>query len=83
MSNIEEISEQLSAYLDGELSGEETRRVEEMLADDPALSDELESLREVRQLLRSLPREQAPDGLIDAALAQAQRRRSGWRRRDA
>jgi negative regulator of sigma E activity len=78
MSNREEISEQLSAYLDGELSDKETRRVDEMLVDDPALSDELESLREVRQLLRSLPHEQAPDGLLDTVLAQAQRRRTGW-----
>ncbi|MCK4626757.1 MAG: zf-HC2 domain-containing protein [Phycisphaerae bacterium] len=78
MSNIEKISEQLSAYLDGELSDEESRRVDEMLVDDPALSDELESLREVRQLLQGLPREQAPDGLLDTVLAQAQRRRTGW-----
>ncbi len=80
MSNIEEISEQLSAYMDGELSDEESRRVDEMLADDPALSDELESLREVRQLLQGLRHEQAPDGLLDAVLARAesQRKRAGW-----
>ena len=77
MSGKEKNSEQLSAYLDDELSDEETRRVDEMLADDPALSDELESLRQVRQLLRGLPREQAPDGLLDTVLAGAQRRRTG------
>ena len=78
MSSKEKISEQLSAYLDGELSPEESRRMAEMVAGDPALSAELEALRSVQGLVRGLPPAQAPAGMADAVLARAQRRPAGW-----
>ena len=77
MSGKGKISEQLSAYLDGELSQAESRRVDEMVAGDPALSAELESLRTVQSLLRNLPPAQAPAGMTDAVLARAQHRDAG------
>ncbi len=70
--------EQLSAYLDGELSQAESCRVAEMVAADPALSAELESLRAVQSLLRGLPPARAPAGMADAVLERAQRKSAGW-----
>ncbi len=79
MSGKDKIREQLSAYLDGELSEGESRLVDEMVASDPALSAELESLRLVQSLLRGLPPTQAPAGMADAVLARTHRRHTGWR----
>lgn len=59
MNDREDIPEQLSAYLDGELSAEEAQRVEAALAEDAALAAELEQLRRTRRLLQSLPRQAA------------------------
>ena len=56
MSDKEEIREQLSAYLDGELSESEARRITAALAEDPGLTAELEGLRATRDVLRNLPR---------------------------
>ncbi|MDY7010145.1 MAG: hypothetical protein SVV80_05260 [Planctomycetota bacterium] len=78
MSGREKICEQLSAYLDGELSEDESRRIAEMVAGDPELSAELESLRAVRSLLRGLPPVHAPDGMADAVLKRTRRRPAGW-----
>ncbi len=78
MSGKEKISEQLSAYLDGELTEGESRRVAEMVAGDPALSAELEALRSVQSLVRNLPTAQAPADMTDAVLTKAQRRGDGW-----
>lgn len=52
----EEDLEQLSAYLDGELSEGERAKVERMIAEDPAAAQLLEELRQTSQWLRSLPR---------------------------
>jgi hypothetical protein len=55
-------SEQLSAYLDGELSPAEVQQIEQVLANDPALAEELRQLRATRDLLGQLPRTSAgPD----------------------
>lgn len=67
--------EQLSAYLDGELTPAEVRKVEELLASDPALSAEMEALRGVRQMLRELPRTRASDDFVSRVLEQAERNR--------
>ena len=63
--------EQLSAYLDGELSEADAAAVARALQADPQLAGELERLRAVRQLVASLPRESAPAGLASRVLAQA------------
>ncbi|MCJ7544092.1 MAG: zf-HC2 domain-containing protein [Phycisphaerae bacterium] len=73
MDDKDNISEQLSAYLDGELSDAEARRVEAALRDDPALARELEALRATRQLVRSLPAAKAPEGFTAAVMDRAER----------
>lgn len=73
MSDTTDKTERLSAYLDGELSDEQTREVAEALQHDPALAEELRSLRATRDLLRGLPRDKAPEDLPDRILAQAER----------
>lgn len=52
----EEELEQLTAYLDGELSESERAGVERMIARDPQAARLLEELRRTSQQLRSLPR---------------------------
>ncbi len=79
MRDKEKISEQLSAYLDGELSEGESRMVDEMVAADPALSAELESLRLVQSLVQDIPPAQAPAGMAETVLKRAHRRHAGRR----
>ena len=50
----------LSAYLDGQLSPEETRRLELRLARDPSLRSALDALRATRAALRRAPQRRAP-----------------------
>jgi hypothetical protein len=52
--------ETLNAYLDGELSTDEARRVETRLADDPAWAAELRRLERAWDLLDYLPKIEAP-----------------------
>ncbi len=61
MGNITERDrEQLSAYLDGELSAKDAQQLEAKLAGDSELAEELESLRYTASLIRSLPQVRAP-----------------------
>jgi hypothetical protein len=64
--------ELLSAYLDGELSGEERARVEERLAVDPVARQTLADLRSVSQAMRGLPRERVGEDLRSVILARVQ-----------
>lgn len=64
-----EAREHLSAYLDGELSGEALVRMEEALETDAALRVDLDELREVIDGLGSLPEIEAPEGLFSAVMA--------------
>jgi len=59
---IDEVRQQLSAYLDGELAEAPRREVEAALAAHPKLRAELAELRRVAQLVRAMPREAAPAG---------------------
>jgi anti-sigma factor RsiW len=68
MSNFE-AREHLSAYLDGELSGEELTRMEAALEQDADLRADLDELREVVDELGELPELEAPKGLLAAVLA--------------
>lgn len=74
--------ENLSAYLDGELSAEQTRAMDDALRQDESLRQELEQLRAVRGMLRDLPREEAPAGLADSIVRRVQTPSTGnfWRR---
>ena len=60
MNENEIIREQLSAYLDGELSDDDAGRVERAVEADKELAAELDGLRALRKLLRSLPIQRAP-----------------------
>ena len=52
--------EQLSAYLDGQLSQSDRTRLEIRIQSDPALASALEELRQTRALLRRTPHRRAP-----------------------
>jgi len=53
----------IQPFLDDELQGSERARVEAVLAQDPVLRDMVDEQRTVRQALRDLPREPAPQAL--------------------
>ena len=55
--DAEQLNEQLSAYIDGELSPEETVVLEQRLAADEKLRKRLAGLKNNWGLLESLPRE--------------------------
>ena len=53
----------IQPYVDDELPPAERARVEVVLAEDPVLRDIVEEQRSVRQVLRDMPRETAPQAL--------------------
>ena len=67
--------EQLSAYLDGELSEQEARTVAQAVKADGELAAELERLQAVRELVVALPTHAAPQGLAQRVMARAERAR--------
>ena len=71
--------ELLSAYLDGQVTPQEQRRVEAALAGDAALAGSLAALRYTKTLLADAPRLPAPRPftLNEAMLGQTRQRR-GW-----
>jgi anti-sigma factor RsiW len=50
------LQEELNAYLDGELDADASRRIEQLLADDPEVRGELHRLERAWALLDRLPR---------------------------
>ena len=56
--------EQLSAYLDGQLSRSDRSRLEARIHSDPAFASALEELRQTRALLRHTPQRRAPRNFI-------------------
>ncbi len=75
MDDNDTIREQLSAYMDGELSEQEAQRVERATEADPALAEELASLRATRRVLHDLPRERAGEDFVRCVLERAERER--------
>ncbi|NLW86312.1 MAG: hypothetical protein GXY38_05510 [Planctomycetes bacterium] len=69
----DKISQQLSAYLDGELSPSESAAVEAAMRAEPQLAEQLEQLRRVRDAVRALPRARASEDFADQVLAKAER----------
>ncbi|HDZ22263.1 hypothetical protein LCGC14_0274900 [marine sediment metagenome] len=65
--------EQLSAYLDGELSAADAQQLEQAIQQDPSLQVELEALRRTRDLLRQLPIGQTPPHFARDVLRRAER----------
>ena len=74
--------ELLSAYLDGEVEGDELNRVNFLLASSAEARQELERLQETKAALSSAPRLSAPPDLVALLLAHPKlherRRRSWW-----
>lgn len=71
--NLEQY-EQLTAYLDGELSDADRLEVESLLQRDPEARRLLEELRRTSRLVASLPRGTAPAGLPGSVMARLERR---------
>ena len=59
MKNFRDI-EQLSSYLDGQLSSAESARVESRLVSDPGLASAFDDIRAARGILRNMPARKAP-----------------------
>jgi len=71
----------LSATLGGELDEPTRREVEAALDADPALRRELDALRRTAELVRSMPRERAPQGFaarVAAAIETSEKPASVW-----
>ncbi len=68
------LEEQLSAYLDGELSADQRAEVEAFLAGDEQARRLLEDLRRTANLLQALPRAKAGEELIDALRGRLERK---------
>jgi anti-sigma factor RsiW len=73
MSSRDKYIQQLWAYVDGELSEHDARELEQALAQDQALSKQCEQLLAIKKLVRSLPRQQAPQDFVARVVAQAER----------
>lgn len=69
----DDIIEQLSAYLDGELSEQEVARIERELETDPQSRRLLEELARTAECVRDLPVESAPAGLRESTVAMLER----------
>ena len=75
MSEREEYSGDLSAYLDGELSESRRQRLDEVLQYDKELARELDRLRATRDLIRTLPTAQPPRDFATRVVARGERMR--------
>jgi anti-sigma factor RsiW len=74
-------AESISAYLDGELHGDELRSLLRHLGQCGQCSSELEQIQSVRAAVRSLPVIEVPEGLIpelDGNVVSIRERRSVW-----
>jgi hypothetical protein len=67
--------EELSAYLDGELTPQDRERIEELVRTDPAARAELDKLRSATTLFASLPNLSAPNSLRSSIAETIQNRR--------
>ena len=66
--------ELLSAYIDGEVTEEQSRSIEQAVAKDPELALELHELIAAKRLLTGLPRQRAPRGFVRRVMARAERK---------
>lgn len=69
MSESTNTNSALSAYLDGELSGDELEQIEEMLGKDELAREELNELRELSQMIRELPGHRAPAAFSSSVMS--------------
>lgn len=76
---MNDVREDLKAFLDGELSSERAAAVSEALAADPALREELEALRAIGEGIREIALAPPVEG-YEETLAAVRRRLPVWRR---
>lgn len=74
MTEQENISELLSAHLDGEVTPDQRRRIEQAVKEDPGLAIELHELSQTRRLVADLPAAHAPRGFVRRVMARAERK---------
>ena len=72
--NRDNLRELLSAYIDGEVTSEQSRAVEQAVAEDPELALELHELTATKRLVTGLSRERAPRGFVRKVMARAERK---------
>ncbi|MGI9428999.1 MAG: anti-sigma factor family protein, partial [Bythopirellula sp.] len=65
--------ELLSAYVDGELTGEQLALVEQRLADDPSARQLVDELRALSHELQALPQQTLGDDLTATIMQRAER----------
>jgi len=65
------INEQLTAYLDGELAGEELASVEQRLQDDPSYLSQMQQLQRSWDMLDVLPPTTGYDGFVKTTMEMA------------
>ncbi len=72
--------QQISAYIDGQLSTTEKERLETRLRSQASLRSGLEEITRTRTMLRSIPRRKVPHNFVltRAMVAEQARRRSAW-----
>ena len=68
------IDELLNGYIDGELSQRHQTEVQRLINHDPAIVQRLRELDKCKTLVNSLPRAQAPAGLLEDVKASLERR---------
>src|SRR5688572_18836044 len=73
MANTENIEAKLCAYIDGELDEQGRAEIEKHLAANPQHRGLIEELSTQRQMLRALPRESAPDEIMETLQGQLER----------
>lgn len=74
MNEPQDIRQDLSAYLDGELSPPAAGRLDAAVRESPALADELGGLRATRAVLRGVGCARPGEGFAARVLAEAERR---------
>ena len=74
MDRRQDILDDLSALLDGELSAADTLRAQDAAAERAEVAEDLRRLSETRRLLRQLPRRRAGEAFADRVVAEALRR---------
>ena len=73
MSLDQENFEKLESYVDGTLDAEGKAQMQKLLADNPQLQQMMTELIAQRQLLRNLPRADAPEDLLESFQGQLER----------
>lgn len=68
------IDEMLSCFIDGELTARQQTEVQRLISHDAEVAGRLEQLQRCRMLVKSLPRAEAPEGMLEDIKASLERR---------